>query len=87
MRLIILCTILITTGCAMPKWGNKQTTLIFPDGRVYKAYVSSDGRMRYKDASVEWEVDNRGAESLPEGLARAAAFGLTGNAATAAITK
>lgn len=67
----------------MPKWGNKLTTVILPDGRIYKAYVSSDGKMRFKDKDVELEVDNRGAD-LGGDLIKAATYGFAGSLPAAA---
>lgn len=57
MRALILLA-LILPGCV--GLGGRESSVTYPDGRVYRVRCQSDGVISLKQGDVEIKVDNRG---------------------------
>jgi hypothetical protein len=55
---VLLAAIVLLPGCI--GLGGRVSTVTMPDGKAYRVVCQSDGRVKYKDGTVEIEVDNRG---------------------------
>lgn len=55
-RLLLILPIL--TGCI--GLGSRESSVMYPDGRIYKVHCQSDGMIDFKQGDISVKVDNRG---------------------------
>ena len=78
-RGVVTClAALLLTGCAVPRWGNKEITLYDHETKVFRAFMPADGKIHYESKDgMKVDIDNRGAESpLDKALFGAIVLGL-----------
>jgi len=62
--------LLFLTGCI--GLGTRESSVLLPDGKIYKVRCQSDGKVDYDDGAVKITVDNRGPAGQVFGAAGAA---------------
>lgn len=58
MRKILICVVLLLPGCI--GLGSRESSVMYPDGRVFKVRCQSDGMVDFVQGDVKVKVDNRG---------------------------
>jgi hypothetical protein len=84
LRLFSLVAIILLPGCV--GLGSRESSVTYPDGRVYRIRCQSDGVVDFTQGDVKVKVDNRG----PVGqvwAAGTAALGKVYSTAKEAVTK